>query len=249
MGPKQVVHHRELTHPYAVGYPPGLMFRLVLFDIDGTLISTEGAGVKAFAQTSAEIYGLPEATKGMSFAGRTDRALVELIFNQNSIEITEAKIEQFFTAYLERLSHFLPTDNTSPLPGVMELLEKMRQSQPPPVIGLLTGNHSQGARLKLNHYHIWDEFEMGAFGDKTTDRNIVALEALAWAKERWDDIRPEEILVIGDTQRDIQCARAIGAKVLAVATGHVSIEELQESGPDWASIDLLAKNLPQFGLI
>jgi phosphoglycolate phosphatase-like HAD superfamily hydrolase len=224
------------------------MFRLVLFDIDGTLISTEGAGVKAFAQTSAELYGLPEATKGMTFAGRTDRALVELIFNQNSIEITEAKVKQFFKAYLERLNHFLPTDNTTPLPGVMELMEKIRQSQSPPVIGLLTGNHSQGAQLKLKHYNIWDEFEMGAFGDKTTERNAVAQEALAWAKERWDDIKPEEILVIGDTERDIQCARSIGAKVLAVATGHSSIEELQAFDPDWASIDLLAENLPQFGL-
>ena len=222
------------------------MFRLILFDIDGTLISTEGAGVKAFAQTSAEVYGLPEATKGMTFAGRTDRALVELIFNQNSIEFTQAEIDRFFTAYLERLSHFLPTDNTTPLPGVLEWIETLRQKQPAPVIGLLTGNHSKGAELKLRHYNIWDEFEMGAFGDKTPERNAVAQEALSWAKERWDDIKPEEILVIGDTQRDIECARAIGAKVLAGATGNSSIEELQEFNPDWASIDLLAENLPQF---
>ncbi len=222
------------------------MFRLILFDIDGTLISTEGAGVKAFAQTSAEVYGLPEATKDMTFAGRTDRALVELIFNQNSIEITQAEIDRFFTAYLERLSHFLPTDNTRPLPGVLELIRAMGNWQPAPVIGLLTGNHSQGAELKLRHYHIWHEFEMGAFGDKTTDRNTVAQEALSWAKDRWADIAPEEILVIGDTQRDIECARSIGAKVLAVATGNSSIEELQEFNPDWTSVDLLAENLPQF---
>jgi len=222
------------------------MFRLILFDIDGTLISTEGAGVKAFAQTSAEVYGLPEATKTMTFAGRTDRALVELIFNQNSIEITQAEIDRFFTAYLERLSRFLPTDNTRPLPGVLELIGTLRQRQPAPVIGLLTGNNSKGAELKLRHYNIWDEFEMGAFGDNTTERNAVAQEALSWAKDRWADIRPEEILVIGDTQRDIECAQAIGAKVLAVATGNSSIEELQEFNPDWASIDLLAENLPKF---
>jgi len=224
------------------------MFRLILFDIDGTLISTEGAGVKAFAQTSAEIYGLPEATKDMTFAGRTDRALVELIFNQNSIEITEAEIDRFFTAYLKRLSHFLPTDNTRPLSGVLELIQAMGNWQPAPVIGLLTGNHSQGAELKLRHYNIWHEFEMGAFGDNTPERNAVAQEALAWAKERWDDIRAEEILVIGDTQRDIECARSIGAKVLAVATGNSSVEELQEFNPDWTSVDLLAENLPKFGL-
>ena len=224
------------------------MFRLILFDIDGTLISTEGAGVKAFAQTSAQVYGLPEATKDMTFSGRTDRSLVELIFNQNSIEITQAEIDRFFTAYLERLSHFLPTDNTRPLPGVLELIRAMGNWQPAPVIGLLTGNHSKGAELKLRHYNIWDEFEMGAFGDNTPERNAVAQEALAWAKERWDDIRAEEILVIGDTQRDIECARSIGAKVLAVATGNSSIEELQEFNPDWTSVDLLAENLPKFGL-
>ena len=209
------------------------MFRLILFDIDGTLIRTEGAGVKAFAQTSAEEYNLPEATKNMSFAGRTDRSLVKLILEQGNLESTEAEIERFFAAYIKRLSHFLPADNTRPLPGVVDLMKRLRGCKPAPVIGLLTGNHPKGAEFKLRHYHLWDEFEMGAFGDQSFDRNDLAREALAWAQNRWQDIRPEEILVIGDTERDIQCARAIGARVLAVATGDIGVEELQTYGPDW----------------
>ena len=221
------------------------MFKLVLFDIDGTLIRTGGAGVKAFAQTSTEEFGLPGATQGITFAGRTDRALVKLILDNNAIEVTEAEIERFFSAYLERLSHFLPTDNTRPLPGVLDLIKQLRTRNPAPVIGLLTGNHKQGAELKLRHYNLWDEFEMGVFGGQSFDRNALAREALAWANDHWKDIQPEEILVIGDTERDIQCARSIGARVLAVATGDSAIEELQACNPDWASDDLLRENLPK----
>ena len=222
------------------------MFRLVLFDIDGTLISTGGAGVKAFGTAFAKEFGLPEATQSMSFAGRTDLGLVELIFSRNNIEFTPPEIERFFKAYFPHLGDFLPTDNTTPLEGVNELIDSIKQWQPEPVIGLLTGNHPKSAELKLRHYHLWDEFEMGVFGDRSTNRNDVAKDAWDWAQNRWDDIRPEEILVIGDTQRDIQCARTIGAKVLAVATGEISVEELEKYNPDWAVANLGAAALAEF---
>jgi len=220
------------------------MFKLILFDIDGTLIRTGGAGVKAFGKTFQEEYQLPHATKSLSFAGRTDRRLVELLFSQNDIEITPSAVERFFEVYLGHLEHFLPKDHTTPLEGVIELIDAMGKWQPTPVIGLLTGNHPLGAQLKLNHYNLWHEFEMGVFGDKHLNREAVAEEALIWAQDRWADIDPEQILIIGDTHRDIQCARSIGARVLAVATGDSTVPELQEHNPDWTCPDLTPKNIP-----
>jgi phosphoglycolate phosphatase-like HAD superfamily hydrolase len=222
------------------------MFKLILFDIDGTLIRTGGAGVKAFGKTFQEEYQLPHATESLSFAGRTDRRLVELLFSQNDIGITPSAVERFFEVYLGHLEHFLPKDHTTPLEGVIELINSMGKWQPTPVIGLLTGNHPQGAQLKLNHYNLWHEFKMGVFGDKHLDREAVAEEAFRWAQERWADIDPEQILIIGDTLRDIQCARSIGARVLAVATGDSSVDELKVHNPDWVVSNLTATALADF---
>ena len=191
---------------------------------------------------------MPHATESLSFAGRTDRGLVELLFSQNDIEITPSAVERFFEVYLGHLEHFLPKDHTTPLEGVIELIDSMGKWQPTPVVGLLTGNHPQGAQLKLNHYNLWHEFEMGVFGDKHLDREAVAGEALVWARDRWDDINPEQILIIGDTHRDIQCAQSIGAKVLAVATGDSTVTELQEHNPDWTSLDLTAQHIPDLSV-
>ena len=214
------------------------MFRLILFDIDGTLISTDGAGVKAFGRVFDEIFGLPKATKYMTFAGRTDRRLIREIFEANDIEPTDHNFRKFKKAYLEHLTRYLPGGQTEPLPGVRQLINSFREHTPPPMIGLLTGNHPRGAELKLRHYNLWQEFAMGAFGDQYEDRADVARDALQQGQSLNPGIRPAEILVIGDTGRDIQCARTIGAKVLAVATGSSPVSELESFRPDWVAEDL-----------
>ena len=218
------------------------MFRLILFDIDGTLISTDGAGVKAFGRVFDEIFGLPKATQYMTFAGRTDHRLVREIFEANDIEPTGQNFHKFKEAYAEHLTRYLPEGKTEPLPGVREIIAAFRRLDPPPVIGLLTGNHPHGAQLKLTHYNLWQEFSMGSFGDQYDDRNDVARDALRQGRTLIPDIGPEEILVIGDTERDIQCARSIGAKILAVATGPSTLSELESFKPDWVVEDLTQIN-------
>lgn len=214
------------------------MFRLVLFDIDGTLISTDGAGVKAFAQVCDEVFALPGATSNFTFAGRTDLALVREIFAANNIDPSEENVHKFQAAYLERLPALMPAESREPLPGVRQWLADLAAMDPAPELGLLTGNLQQGAEIKLSHYGLWDSFQWGAFGGESIDRNAVARVALAEGQKRIAELSPEEVLVIGDTPRDIECARSIGAKVLAVATGPMSERQLAALNPDWTAADL-----------
>jgi phosphoglycolate phosphatase len=207
------------------------MIRLVLFDIDGTLILTGGAGMKAFAEAFSEEFDLPQATEGMDFAGRTDRGLACQVFRANHIEPTQANFEKFTEAYTQRLAKYLPADNTQPLPGVVELLDAIEAMAAPPVLGLLTGNLPLGAELKLTHYHLWHRFEFDAFGDTTEDRNEIAQYAFENAQGQFPNLIPSEILIIGDTPADIHCAQSINARVLAVATGNFTEAQLAEHHP------------------
>jgi phosphoglycolate phosphatase len=121
------------------------------------------------------------------------------------------------------------------LPGATEMIAAFAALPHRPTIGLLTGNIRLGAQIKLSHYGLWPHFRTGGFGDDHEDRNQIAAIARDRAQRFWPHgLRGEEILVIGDTPRDIECARAIGARVLAVATGKFSVEELRRDQPDWA---------------
>ena len=222
-------------------YLPSPMLRIALFDIDGTLIRTGGAGQRAFGAAFKSEFGLADACGDTHFAGRTDRGLAADILAANQLEPTPANIQRFFDGYLRWLAKFLPVDVHEPLPGVRALIAGLRALPQPPVIGLLTGNHSEGAKLKLVHFNLWDEFAWGGFGEIHETRDDMARHALELAREKMgEDLDPSEILVIGDTQRDIQCARAIGARVLAVATGQESMEELTPHQPDFLVKDLEA---------
>jgi phosphoglycolate phosphatase len=211
------------------------MVRLVLFDIDGTLIRTGGAGLKAFERTFAEVFAMPEATKTLQFAGRTDTSLVRECFRLHGIEPHDEHLRRFFEYYPSVLAELLGTLPGAVLPGVERFMEELFATQNRPIVGLLTGNIRRGAELKLRHFNLWEKFETGAFADDSEDRDCIAATARKRAEEiARSSLHGDEIVVIGDTPLDVKCAQSIGAKCLAVATGIHSRGQLAESRPTWA---------------
>lgn len=160
-------------------------------------------------------------------------------FLHHRIPPTEVNFERFFDTYVFWLDHLLGLSQGRVLPGVEALLNNLRALPEPPLIGLLTGNIRLGAHLKLAHYGLWRHFTMGAFGDDHEDRDQLACLAMERGSRLLNrPLRGEEILVIGDTPMDIRCARAINAKILAVATGSFRKHQLLDHAPHWAMEDL-----------
>ncbi len=211
------------------------MVRLVLFDVDGTLIRTSGAGVKAFAIVFTTEFGVADGVEHIRFAGRTDYSIVREFFGLHGILATPANFERFFDRYEFWLDQVMNEAEVRICAGVEDFLRGLRALPEPPLVGLLTGNIRLGAEIKLRRAGLWDHFHMGGFADDHEDRNqIAAIARERGARVLGKELRPEQVLVVGDTPLDIRCARAIGAKALAVATGGVPLEELRAHRPDWA---------------
>lgn len=210
---------------------------VVLFDIDGTLIHSAGAGRSALDRALSQEFGHP-STAAIELHGRTDRGIARNIFRQFAIEETEENWNRFRTAYLAALPECLAERPGTVLPGVFELLEHLA-ARPGTAIGLLTGNVREGARLKLGHYGVEVPFDIGGFGDRHHERDDVAREAWAAVRQELGErARADRVWVIGDTPHDVTCARAINAKVVAVCTGGFSVTELASSQPDFLVDDL-----------
>jgi phosphoglycolate phosphatase-like HAD superfamily hydrolase len=214
-----------------------------LFDIDGTLLSSGGAGKSAMEAALCQCFGVVLSRQRIPFAGRTDRAIAKDLFALHDVPFAEDTFQRFVVCYLQLLPAHLQRCAGAVLPGIASLLQRLRQ-RGDVALGLLTGNLQRGAKLKLGHYAIDDYFAFGGFGDVHHDRDEVARESIVAAAAhlgRAPDL--ERVWVIGDTPLDIRCARAVGARVAAVATGGHSVAELQAAGPDLVFGDLTDASL------
>ncbi len=204
---------------------------IILFDIDGTLLASGGAGKLALETAFTEDFG-EELRVQVPYSGRTDRAIVRELFESHEVAQTPANLKKLFEGYLRRLPACLEQMKGRVLPGIAELLVHLGERDEV-AVGLLTGNVRAGAEVKLGHFGLFEHFTFGGFGDHHFDRDDVAREALdAIRAQGHADVTPERIWVIGDTPLDVRCARAIGAKVLAVATGVHTVAELVAASPD-----------------
>ena len=212
--------------------------RLLLWDIDGTLISTGAAGHRAIERAAAERFGGSGDLEGVEIAGRTDTGIAHQILKKYGEPITDASVELLLDVYVRLLAEELPRREGRVLPGVLELLERAAK-QPDTSLGLLTGNLEPGAKLKLEHYRLWHFFAFGAFSDDHHDRNELGAVALSRAlKSTRTDFAGSQVDVIGDTGHDIACGKAIGARTVAVATGSWPREQLAAHKPDFLFDDL-----------
>ncbi len=215
---------------------------LWLFDIDGTLVDTCGAGMQALREASHEYFG--DKGPELNLAGSTDLGIANEIFTHFREDVRPERIECFFSVYLSRLEWNLgryPYTGRV-LPGVIDLLEHLK-ALPGIATGLLTGNIALGAAAKMRHFGLERYFAFGAYGCDHADRNELGPVAMRRASEYVGRVfTPGETMVIGDTPKDICCARAIGARSLAVATGVFGKAELEASAAEF-TVDTLERVL------
>ena len=209
--------------------------KILLFDIDGTLVYTGGAGLRGMTRAFEDLFGIPNALEGLTLAGMTDTVIFKNACRKAGIEFSENLHKQFKLRYLDYLQEEInrPLPGKKVLPGVPELF-RVLQRRPNIYTGLLTGNYQTGARIKLGHFDLNRFFSFGAFGDDHCDRNQLLPYALKRFHKAFNrDINGAVIYVIGDTPRDVECARPHGAKAIAVATGDYTEAQLQEANPDY----------------
>ena len=211
--------------------------KLLLFDIDGTLLATGGAGIRALELAARETFGDGDLSV-VEIAGRTDSGITRQLLAHHGHAVTPESVATFLDRYVVHLTRLLPLTDGRLLPGIVALLDALK-GRPDCVLALLTGNLARGAELKLAHYGVWHYFEFGAYADDHHDRNELGPFAIARALERHGiDFPPERIYVLGDTPHDIACARAIGARAVAIATGGHTRAELAAHAPDLLFDDL-----------
>ena len=216
------------------------MKTLVLFDIDGTLVLTGGAGGRAMTLAFQDLFSIPDGFYGIPMPGRTDTWILSDAAAIHGIPADAPELPRFPEIYLRHLAREIrtPSPRTLIMPGVTTLLDALAELDDV-FLALLTGNYEAAARLKLEHFNLWHYFRSGAFGDDARDRNGLVPKALARvAGEGGPAFSPGEAVVIGDTPLDVACAAVGGARSIGVATGNYSVDDLQAAGAHEVFADL-----------
>jgi phosphoglycolate phosphatase-like HAD superfamily hydrolase len=221
-----------------------MMRRLVLFDIDGTLVLTGRAGVRALERALFDRHGRRDLLANIPFAGRTDRAIISDAMAAVPAEVTAALMASIRDGYCGYLADEVTQDSPHRkcvLPGVEAALDALAplEAAGEVAVGLLTGNFARGAEIKLGYFGLWQRFRFGAFGDHHTDRRDLVPLAIAAAEAAGAGLfTADQAVIVGDTPADVDCAHAHGAKAIAVATGTFDVTQLEATGADVVIPDL-----------
>jgi phosphoglycolate phosphatase len=216
------------------------MPKLLLFDVDGTLVLTGGAGERAMNRAFAELFGIAHGFEGIPMAGRTDPLIVNDALARARIDAGDGGVARFRERYFAMLAEELevPGPRKGMMPGVGPLLDVL-EARPDAFLALLTGNYKEAARIKLGHFDLWRYFPCGAFGEDAAERaQLVDIAIRRCRALGAPGVAPDDVIVVGDTPLDVACAKANGVKAVAVATGPYSAAELRESGADVVFEDL-----------
>ena len=214
---------------------------LILFDIDGTLVLTGRAGMRAMNLACREVVRTDDAMRGVNFAGRTDWSILDDVMRKFGRTLDPPLLEELRRSYVRHLEVEIRHRGEGVkdvMPGIRELLETLERRDDV-ALALLTGNFAESARIKLEHFDLWKYFSCGAFGGDAANRNELVPVAITRARDCGvADVEPERVFVVGDTPNDVECALVAGARPIAVATGGYSMEDLRASGADIVFEDL-----------
>ncbi len=216
------------------------MIKLLLFDIDGTLVLTGGAGGRAMALAARDIFRVDDGIGSISMAGHTDAWIVAQMAATYGAPYSDKMLARFREVYLSHLEREIhqPGPQKGVLPGIPPVLDTLAR-RTDAHLALLTGNFERGAQIKLEYFNLWRFFSTGAFGDSAHDRNSLLGVALDRVRAGGGPVvEPSEVLIIGDTPLDVAVAVAGGARSLGVATGSYDVDTLRASGADVVLKDL-----------
>ncbi len=210
--------------------------RLLLFDIDGTLIRTGDVDVRATNAAFEDVFGLRDVFTGIKTDGRTVTWVLDGALQRTGLGATATRElrDRWKAAYLERLAAEVvraPAEEMHALPGAEALVHRLSRRDDTR-LGLITGNYPEAARLKLEPFDLWQPFSFGGFGDDGRERSELVPAALARARERGYMSADSTVVVIGDTPHDVHAAHAHGVRMIAIATGPFSPADLRAAGAE-----------------